>query len=289
MTDPRVTLNAETQLYGIFGNPVRHSLSPLIHNALFKKLGMNAVYLAFPIEKESLGLAFEAIRSLGIRGVNITIPFKEMAINLVDEIPEDADRCVGAINTVVNRNGRLYGFNTDVPGFLAALKNELQFNPAAKNILVLGAGGAARAAVFALAHAGAESVWIYNRTPGRAAGLQSYLSSFFSETEIESLESLDTVRRERIDLVVNATSCGMKTEDPIAFDLELLREKAFVYDLIYAPGQTRLLKMAESLGWPRANGLGMLAAQAAISFQHWTGQSKGVHETMLEVLKTCRL
>src|SRR3990167_46940 len=168
-------LDAETDLYGILGNPVRHSLSPLIHNAVFQELKINAVYLAFEIRRESLGLAFEAVRSLGIKGVNVTIPFKEAALGFVDEIPEDLDRCVGALNTVVNRDGRLFGYNTDVSGFLTAINEELQFNPEGKTALVLGAGGAARGVVFALAHAHAEKILINNRTETRAQGLQEYV------------------------------------------------------------------------------------------------------------------
>jgi shikimate dehydrogenase len=111
-------MDASTQIYGIIGNPVKHSLSPKIHNAEFQRLGINAAYLPFEVGKDMLGLAFEGIRSLGIRGVNITIPFKEEAVDHVDEIPEDLDRGIGALNTIVNRDGVLYGYNTDVPGFL---------------------------------------------------------------------------------------------------------------------------------------------------------------------------
>ena len=122
MPDSKVTINAQTQVYGIFGSPVRHSLSPLIHNSLFSELKINSVYEAFEVEKEKLGLAFEAVRALGIRGVNVTIPHKEAAMNFVDEVPEDVDRCVGALNTVVNRNGKLFGYNTDGKGFLTQTK-----------------------------------------------------------------------------------------------------------------------------------------------------------------------
>ena len=150
------TINAHTHLFGIYGNPVRHSLSPVIHNAVFQRLKMKAVYLAFEIEKDNLRFAFESMRALGIRGVNVTIPFKESALEFLDEVPEDIDRGMGAINTVVNKNGRLFGYNTDAPGFLCAVREELRFDPAEKTCLVLGAGGSARAAVFALAKADAD-------------------------------------------------------------------------------------------------------------------------------------
>ena len=288
MPDSKVTINAQTQVYGIFGSPVRHSLSPLIHNSLFSELKINAVYEAFEVEKEKLGLAFEAVRALGIRGVNVTIPHKEAAMNFVDEVPEDVDRCVGALNTVVNRNGKLFGYNTDGKGFLTALREELSFNPEGKTVLVLGAGGAARGVAFSAAHAHAERIFIYNRTHDRAVGLGGYLEGHFPETEIEVLENLEALKKEKIDLVVNATSCGMHASDPSPIDLHLLSAKANVYDLIYAPAETPFLKLAKKCGLPCANGLGMLAAQAAVSFELWTGKREGVRERMLEVLKACR-
>ena len=286
MLEPKIIVNAQTQLYGILGNPVRHSLSPLIHNTLFDELKINAVYLAFEIEKDLLGPAFESIRSLDIRGVNLTIPFKEPALNFIDEIPEDIDRCVGALNTVINRGGKLIGFNTDVPGFLIALKEELGFNPEAKKILVLGAGGAARGVVFALAQGHADKILIHNRTGPRAEGLRDYLSKYFPETEIDSLGSLNDLKTEKIDLVVNATPCGMTGhESPL--DLRLLHKAGNVYDLVYTPAQTPFLKQAKELGLPCANGMGMLAAQAALSFQLWTGHQDGLRARMSEILKKC--
>ncbi len=282
-----MAINAETHLYGIIGNPVNHSLSPLIHNTLFQRLKINAVYMAFEVEKNSLGLAFEAMRALGLRGVNITIPFKETAINFIDEIPENVDRRVGAINTIVNRDGQLYGYNTDGTGFLIALKEELSFNPQGKKILVLGAGGAARAVVFALARAHADRIMIYNRTQERAKGLSDYVAEHFPETGIEVLENLEMISTKKPTLVINATSLGMKTGDKSPMDLHRLNHSVSVYDLIYSPNETPFLKQAKALHWPYANGLGMLAAQAAVSFELWTGEKTGVREAMHEVLKKC--
>jgi len=285
----KFNINAKTQVYGILGNPVDHSLSPLLHNAAFQALYINAVYLAFPVERNSLGLAFEALRALGVHGVNLTIPFKEDALNYIDEVPEDLDRCIGALNTVVNRNGKLYGYNTDATGFLTALHEELGMNPEGKKALVLGAGGASRGVVFALARAGADKIWIHNRTFERASGLAEYLSTYFPETEIEAIGSLRDLKGQNMALVVNATSCGMNENDPLPFDLGLLEHKAAVYDLIYKPAETPLLKKARSLGLPVANGLSMLAAQAALSFELWTGKKEGVREKMLDALKTCSI
>ena len=289
MNPPQITVNAQTHLYGILGNPVHHSLSPLLHNTLFKQYQINAVYMAFEVDKNSLGLAFEAMRSLGMRGAHITIPFKEEALDFIDEIPEDVDRCVGAINTIVNRDGQLYGYNTDGTGFLIALKEELGFNPEGKKILVLGAGGAARGVTFALARAHADAIMIYNRTRERAEGLSEYVAGYFPETDIEVVESLKTASDKMPELVVNATSLGMKKGDASPFDLHNLKGPASVYDLIYSPGETPFLKQAKELQLPHANGLGMLAAQAALSFELWTGEKTGVREAMIEALKKCTL
>ena len=280
-------LNSQTQLYGILGDPIEHSLSPLIHNAAFRRLEMNAVYLAFRVDPDTLGLAFEGIRALGIRGVNLTIPFKQTAIEFVDEIPEDVDRATGAINTVVNRDGMLYGYNTDSAGFLTSLKEDLHFNPEGKSVLVLGAGGSAAAVAFSLARAHAEHLMIHNRTAERAEGLKDFAQPYFPETEIEALPSLDEAYSRKIDLVVNTTSCGMKGNAGSPIDLKHLKSKVSVYDLVYSPQETALLKTAKELGWSAANGFGMLAAQAALSFELWTGKKDGVREVMREALKSC--
>jgi shikimate dehydrogenase len=214
--DKAIKVDANTKLYGILGHPVRHSLSPRLHNTEFQRLGMNAVYTAFEVEKGCLGLAFEGIRALGIQGANITIPFKEEAVEFIDEIPEDLDRAMGALNTIVNRDGKLYGYNTDAPGFLWALHKTISFVPGGKKVLVLGAGGAGRGAAFALARAGAEKIWIYNRTPDRAHGLIDYMADFFPETEIDFVPEFAAVKKEKIDLVVNATALGMQVKKRVS-------------------------------------------------------------------------
>ncbi len=277
--------DASTQLYGVLGNPVRHSLSPLIHNAAFRKTGLNASYMAFQVEEGTLPLAFEAIRALGLRGVNVTIPFKEEAESLVDEIPEDLDRAIGAINTVVNRDGILYGHNTDVRGFLTAAAEELGFHPSGKTVLVLGAGGAARAVAFAVASAGAARVLILNRTRERGEGLMDYAAGFFPETEFDSPYTPLAAAAEKPHLIVNATSLGLRETDEPSFDANLLTPATSVFDLIYNPAETPLLREAKKRGLKAANGLGMLAAQAAAAFELWTGVKDGVRETMLEELR----
>ncbi|OGW90781.1 MAG: shikimate dehydrogenase [Omnitrophica bacterium RIFCSPHIGHO2_02_FULL_63_14] len=279
------SVNSHTQLYGIIGHPVGHSLSPQLHNALFGKLGLNAVYLAFDVDGPRLGFALEAVRTLGIKGLNVTVPHKETVLEFIDEIPEDLDRCVGAVNTIVNRDGRLFGYNTDVPGFLMALREELGFDPRGKKILVLGAGGAARAAVFALAWAGADAVTIHNRTPARAKGLEGYLATHFGDTDVRAVDAGEAAAG-KVDLVVNATSLGLKAFDPPPFDLGSLKGKPAAYDIVYGRA-TKFLETAARLGLPHAGGGGMLAAQAAASFALWTGRKDGVRETLMETLKAC--
>lgn len=277
-------LGAHTALYGIFGNPVRHSLSPALHNAAFAQAGLDAVYLAFEVPQGLLGSAFEAMRGMGMAGANVTIPFKEEAIEFVDEIPEDLDRCIGAINTVVNRGGTLYGYNTDGPGLLLALQEELNFSAEGKSVMILGSGGAARGAAFALARAGARGIYLLNRTKERAEGLAETMDVHFPETDIEPLGSLADVKGEKVDLVLNATSLGLKKGDPSPIDLGQIAGKPAVYDMIYS-GQTALLADASKRGLVHAGGLGMLVNQAAIAFKHWTGQIDGVREVMSKAVR----
>lgn len=283
-----MNVNSRTQLYGVLGNPVEHSLSPIIHNAAFRQFDLNAEYLAFCVRPESLGLAFEGIRALDIQGANLTIPFKQTAMEFVDEIPDDVDRACGAINTVVNKDGQLLGYNTDGMGFLTSLKEDLSFNPEGKNILVLGAGGSACSIVFSLARAHAECVFVYNRTRERAYGLASFAGTYFPGTDIQALAGLPNLGLQKMDLVVNTTSCGMTGNTDMPLDLKLLKKEAAIYDLVYSPGETPFLKSARTLGWSSVNGLGMLVAQAALSFELWTGKKDGVRETMREALQTCR-
>ncbi|MCG3176238.1 MAG: Shikimate dehydrogenase (NADP(+)) [Candidatus Omnitrophica bacterium] len=281
-------IDATTALYGIFGDPVEHSLSPLIHNTIFGEQGINAVYLAFRVERSRLGLAVEAMRSMGMRGANITIPHKEQVLQYLDEIPEDVDRCIGAINTIVNRDGRLYGYNTDGAGFLQSLRLDLGMDIRSRAVLMLGAGGSGRGVAAAMAAAGAGQLHILNRTPDRAHGLAEYLAGYFPETDIEAVSSIEELQGERLDLVVNTTSLGMKPGDSLPVDLKRLGGHPKVYDLVYAPAQTPLLKQAAALGLERANGIGMLASQAALAYGLWTGRQDGVRERMMEILAPWR-
>lgn len=262
-------ISGKTRIYGIFGYPVGHSLSPLLHNAVFRKKKIDAVYLPFEIRPDYLSEAIEAMRALGLAGVNVTIPHKEGAANYVDEVPQDIDRAIGAVNTIVAREGKLIGFNTDGPGFIEDLRDRFDFFAKGKAVLMVGAGGAARAVAFSLVREQCAQLLIYNRTPERAKGLAQYLGTFFPGRSIRAVLSIEELQGEPLDLVVNATSCGMKADDPFPVNPEILQRARLVYDVVYAKSGTKLVREAQRLGVPAAEGSGMLVNQAALSQALW--------------------
>lgn len=261
--------NAETRLVGIFGYPLGHTLSPRMQNRAFAAAGVNMVYLAFPVEPERIGAALEAVRALGMRGVNLTVPHKERALPLLDALSPEAEQ-IGAVNTVVNEGGRLRGFNTDAPGFICSLREDLGLCPEGLRVLLLGAGGAARAVAWALGREGAARVWVANRTASRARALCDELSRRFPRTRYDPLE-LEAAWEERweVDLVVNATTLGMRGE---ALRVPAVPPACRFYDLIYNPPETPWLAEARRRGHPTAGGMGMLVHQGALSFELWTGR-----------------
>ena len=265
-------IGGKTQLYGIFGYPVGHSLSPRLHNAVFQKKKIEAVYVPFEVNPDYLPEAIESLRSLGIRGINVTVPHKEAAANLIDEIPNDLDRAIGAINTILVKNGLLQGFNTDGPGFIEDLKEEFNFLPKGQSALILGAGGAARAIAFYLLKEGCGQLFIYNRTPERAEGLAEYLMGFFPKSRVKAVLSIEELAGERLNLLVNTTSCGMKAEDPFPVNPDILSTTQLVYDVIYAPAETKLIAEAKRRKVRASNGLGMLLRQACLAETIWFPQ-----------------
>jgi len=260
-------IDAHTALTGVLGYPVRHSLSPAMHNAAFYALGLNWVYLAFEVAPDRLAQAIEGMRGLGIRGLNLTIPHKEAVIPLLDGLT-DAARHIGAVNMLFWDGARLIGDNTDAEGFLRAL-HEAGVNPAGQTVLVLGAGGAARAVVYALRTQDC-TVWIANRSRERAEAL----AAAFGCAGIVSLER-DALApcAAHADGVVNCTALGMEphanTMPPLP--VEALPANAWVCDLVYRPLRTRLLQAAAARGLTTIDGLGMLVHQGALAFERWTG------------------
>ena len=259
-------------LYGIIGNPLTHSLSPIMHNTAFKELDVDARYELFPIEEDELGAFFEGLKQddCSIFGFNVTVPYKEMVIPYMDKLTPFVER-VGAVNTVVVNNKReLIGYNTDAPGFMTHLA-ELQVETADKNVVILGAGGSARAilATLCMIPERPNMIRLYNRTGSRAEALVQDLQSRIDLSNVVIENSLDDLNLRNSDILINTTSVGLKPDDPcLVFD-DMLHPDLFVYDLIYNPRETLLLRMAREQGARTANGLGMLFFQGVLALQHW--------------------
>jgi len=268
-------VSARTQLVGVFAHPVGHSHSPAMHNAAFAALGLDWLYLPFDVPPARLGDALRALPALGLRGVNLTIPHKQSAISLVDEVAPGAV-AAGAINTVVCEDGRLVGHNTDGDGFLRPLKEE-GLCPAGKRAVLLGAGGAARAIAVSLLGAGVSALCIANRTASRAQQLAQLLAGAApAGVRLRGLplDSPDVrAALQDADLLVNSTSVGMypRAQSPPPVREDWLHPGLFVYDIVYNPLETRLLRAARGQGCATLNGVRMLVGQGALAFELWTG------------------
>jgi shikimate dehydrogenase len=263
-------IDSHTQFYGVFGDPIRHSRSPIMLNRAFREKGINAAYGAYHIKPEQLRSAVEGIRALGFGGVNVTIPHKVEVMQYLDEIDEGA-RIIGAVNTIVNREGRLIGYNTDGIGYVRSLKEETGIDLKGKRVLLIGAGGAARGVGYALSLEQPETVWIANRTAERAVQLAADLSAL---TDVRGM-GMDEINhiKNQVDLIVNTTSIGMYPHvDESPAEPEWFHEGMTVSDLIYNPLMTRMLKEAAERGARIHSGLGMFIYQGAYAFEYWTGQ-----------------
>lgn len=251
-----------TRLAGVIGHPIRHSLSPILHNAAFAALDLDWAFAAFDVAPGQGKAAIDAMRVLGIDGLSVTMPHKADAAGAVDERVPTAER-LGAVNTVVRRGTTLVGENTDGAGFVNAVRLDEGFEPAGKKCVVIGAGGAARAVVLALADAGAADVVVANRTADRAASAAALAPGVARVGVLADAASAD--------LVVNATPVGMGGDASVPLDAALLHAGQLVVDLVYSPAVTPLVAAARQQGATAVNGLGMLIHQAALAFQHWTG------------------
>ena len=279
------TISGKTRLCGIIGDPVEHSMSPAMHNAAFRKMGLDYLYVPFRVKKEELGKAVEGMKALNIKGLNVTIPHKVSIIPFLDELDPLAER-IGAVNTIVNDDGILTGYNTDATGFLQALL-EGGIEPKGKNIVILGAGGSSRAISFVLAERGANLV-IANRTSDKAEELATRLSKLFNR-EAKALalngENLASTLKET-DILINTTSVGMTpdiNEAPVTY--ELLKSSLVVCDIVYNPIKTRLLREAEATGAKTISGVDMLVWQGALAFEKWTGLKAPVELMKEEAIK----
>jgi len=283
----RDSISGKTRLCGVIGDPVEHTMSPVMHNAAFREIGIDYLYVPFRVKKEELGKAIEGMRALNIKGLSVTIPHKVAVLQFLDELDPLAEQ-IGAVNTIVNDDGVLTGYNTDATGFLQALL-EGGIEPEGKNIVILGAGGASRAISFILADRGAHLV-ILNRLLELdwAKELAGRISQTFSK-EVEALE----LNRENLigalgkaDILVNATSVGMSPNiDETPVDSDLLKPSLIVFDIVYNPLKTRLLREAETVGAKTISGLDMLVWQGALAFEKWTGLKAPVELMREEAIK----
>jgi shikimate dehydrogenase len=265
-------VDGTTKILAIIGHPISHSMSPLMQNACLDACNLNFRYIAFDVKPESLGDAVAGVKAMDIAGLNVTIPHKVEIMKYLDALDETA-LAAGAVNTVKNEGGRLIGYNTDGEGLIQSLAEDLGFTPEKRIILVIGAGGAARGAVSALCKAGASRILVLNRTSSKADELVSSLAERYPEAEMIAFSSLEEIHDilPTVDLVINATSLGMKSDDTSFAGLDHLPPRSKIYDMVYTPKQTVLMKKATELGLQTSNGLGMLSAQGELAFKIWTG------------------
>ena len=279
--------SGKTKVCGVIGDPIEHTMSPVIHNAAFRNMGMDYVYLPFRVKKEEVGRAIEGMRALNIRGLNVTIPHKVAVIPFLDELDPLASK-IGAVNTIVNDNGVLKGYNTDATGFLRPLLEE-GIEPKGKSVAILGAGGAAKAVSFILAEKGAHIIILNRRLEmDWAEELAGRISRAFSReaTALElNRENLAGVL-EKTDILVNTTSVGMSPDTgKTPVDTDLLGPNLVVYDIVYNPIKTRLRQEAEAAGATVISGLDMLVWQGALAFEKWTGRKAPVNLMKAEAVK----
>jgi len=263
-------ISGKTKLYGIFGYPVEHTFSPGMHNAAFRKLGIDASYVPFAVAPEKLADAVRAVIALGLCGLNVTVPHKETVIAHLDDLSQEA-RLIGAVNTIQVLEGKLIGHNTDGRGFIRSLRNNAGFSPKGKTIFLIGSGGAARAVSFSLALAGVKRIDLFD-VDGRKAQMLAH--DIRDKTGVDA-EALMTgalaVAMDRADCLINATPLGLKKNDALPIRQERIRREHLVCDLVYNPPATPLLQAAKKKRARRLPGIGMLLYQGVIAFEIWTG------------------
>ena len=294
-------ISATTRFCAVYGHPIKHSASPPMQNAGIAELGLPWRYLAFDVPPENLGEAIKGAAAMRFIGLNLTVPHKLLALELVDELDETA-RTWGAVNTIRfearDASGewlplrdvpaeavdliRTVGFNTDADAIIRSIREDLGYEPRGGNILVLGAGGAGSVAALRLAAEGAGHLWLVNRTEAKAAAVAQDIQKRFPGVGVSLGYPTATV-----DLVLNATSLGLKPDDALPLDLEAfpLNRARFAYDMIYRPAETPFLKLAREAGLKSANGLGMLLYQGAKALEIWSGRPAPI-EAMRQALRT---
>lgn len=279
-------ITSKTQLVGLFGHPVSHSQSPMMHNAAFSEKDLGFAYAAFDVDPDNLEDAVAGIRALGLKGINVTIPHKVAIMPMLDEIDPLAKR-IGAVNTVVIENGRLIGYNTDGMGYVRSLVEETGIVLDQQIVTMVGAGGAARAVAFTLAEKGVKEIRIINRSRERAAILAEHVGTIVPTRIVEQGEGKDAIADS--SLLINTTSIGMLPNvQEMPVPSEWLHNQLTVSDLIYNPLETRLLSEARAIGAAVHSGVGMFVNQGALAFELWTGQNAPteiMREVVLQQLK----
>ena len=270
---------SKTILTGLFASPSAHSISPIIHNNAFEKLGINFAYLSFEVNKDNLKEAVQSIKTLNMRGVNLSMPNKKEVIQYLDEISETA-KLSQSVNTIVNDNGILKGYSTDGKGFFKSLEEEKIFVKD-KNITIFGTGGASIAIISQAVFEGIKNIFVFKRDKNweeQKKILDNIASKTNSQIELFSLEDKNILKRkiEESDLLINATSVGMKENISLIEDKNFFRKDLIVCDIIYNPAKTKLLQIAEKEGCKIINGIGMLLYQGALSFELWTNKKMPV-------------
>lgn len=280
-------IDGTTRVAGVIGDPVAHTLSPPMHNAAFASQGLGWVYVPFRVAPEHLGEAVRAVRALNLAGLNVTIPHKVAVLEYLDELDESA-RLIGAVNTIVNKGGRLIGYNTDGAGFLRSLRSDAGTEPRGRSLLLVGAGGAARAIGVQLVLEGASRVDVANRTYEKAKDLAQHLTQGAGgKSRAYALDELTPQVLRGYDVIVHTTSWGMapQADVPPLISSDALSPDTLVCDIVYTPRETTLLRAAKAQGCRVLEGLGMLVHQAALAYELWTGQRAPV-DVMYSVLET---
>lgn len=285
-------INAATRLCAVLGAPIRHSASPAMHNAAFDALGLNWRYLAFEVAPKNLRAAIEGAKAMGFAGLNLTVPHKLLAVEMMDALDESAETW-GAVNTIrfessagvppanlakravetpaLRSDAKIHavGFNTDADGLANSLREDLGLELRGAKVLLLGAGGAGRTAALKLASENVAELFLVNRTSSKAEEIANEVKRRFPSVRVAV-----GFPKANVDLILNATSLGLQTGDATPLDEKQfsLKQTLAVYDMIYRPAETRLLAAAKAAGCRTANGLGMLLRQGAKAFEIWTGQ-----------------
>ena len=275
-------LNINTQIIGVIGHPIKHSHSPIMHNYSFERKGLNYIYLPFDVPSENLKSSLVGMAALGFKGMNVTLPHKEKISEYLDDISEEA-AVVGSVNTVVIENRSLYGYNTDVHGIIESL-NDYKDEINNQEVSVIGAGGAARSAIYSLIrHFKVSKINIINRTEQKAESLKEYFSAkmhykSFSTHELFPPDIVDILQNSK--LIINTTSIGMMpdTDDSATTIAESFLREHIVFDVIYNPIKTKFLALAQDSGATVINGLRMFVEQGAKSFELWTGEKMNTGE-----------